>query len=197
MAADKTTSTKKVSPPLKSKPHCLLQLGPIAVLFQSNTSKPFAMATATLNLSSLPGKPNKKGISLAPERERYMQACADVAHHLIQLHEEDNGGKDVNLNALRGQISKKYKLKMIPPLTAIIAAIPEHYKKYIVPKLIAKPIRMPHSSSFRAVHPEIIADSPACRYKFWYSRSCCHVQASQVPTYSLRKYPFSSFKPAT
>lgn len=102
------------------------------------------MATATMNLSSLPGKPNKKGISLAPERERYMQACADVAHHLIQLHEEDNGGKDVNLNALRGQIAKKYKLKMIPPLTAIIAAIPEHYKKYIVPKLIAKPIRMPH-----------------------------------------------------
>lgn len=104
------------------------------------------MATATMNLSSLPGKPNKKGISLAPERERYMQACADVAHHLIQLHEEDSGGKDVNLNALRGQIAKKYKLKMIPPLTAIIAAIPEHYKKYIVPKLIAKPIRKPHFS---------------------------------------------------
>lgn len=104
------------------------------------------MATATMNLSSLPGKPNKKGVSLAPERERYMQACADVAHHLIQLHEEDSGGKDVNLNALRGQIAKKYKLKMIPPLTAIIAAIPEHYKKYIVPKLVAKPIRTAYLS---------------------------------------------------
>jgi hypothetical protein len=29
----------------------------------------------------------------------------------------------------------------MPPLTAIIAAVPEHYKKYILPKLVAKPIR--------------------------------------------------------
>ncbi|KAA8567511.1 hypothetical protein EYC84_007987 [Monilinia fructicola] len=38
-------------------------------------------------------------------------------------------------------MSKRHKLSNIPPLTAIIAAIPEHYKKYILPKLIAKPIR--------------------------------------------------------
>jgi len=99
------------------------------------------MATATVALSTRPSKPNKKGVALPSERERYIQACADIAHRLIQLHEENEGGKDVNLNALRGQISKKHKLKTIPPLTAIIAAIPEHYKKYIVPKLIAKPIR--------------------------------------------------------
>lgn len=146
------------------------------------------MATATMTLSSLPGKPNKKGISLAPERERYMQACADVAHHLIQLHEEDNGGKDVNLNALRGQISKKYKLKMIPPLTAIIAAIPEHYKKYIVPKLIAKPIRMPYI--FQSPGP--ITDSFTNRYKLRYSCGCRNVQASQVSTHCLRMYPIPS-----
>ncbi|KAL7274631.1 Elongator subunit [Rhizina undulata] len=95
--------------------------------------------TATVPAATQSQKPNKKGVVLAPERERYMQACADIAHHLIQLHEE--GGKDVNLNHLRGQISKKHKLKTIPPLTAIIAAIPEHFKKYIVPKLVAKPIR--------------------------------------------------------
>ncbi|RPB05766.1 histone acetyltransferase ELP3 [Choiromyces venosus 120613-1] len=99
------------------------------------------MATKAVTLSTRPSKPNKKGVALPSERERYMQACADIAHRLIQLHEENEGGKDVNLNALRGQISKKHKLKTIPPLTAIIAAIPEHYKKYIVPKLIAKPIR--------------------------------------------------------
>ncbi|CUS11488.1 unnamed protein product [Tuber aestivum] len=99
------------------------------------------MPTITVALSTRPLKPNKKGVVPSSERERYVQACADIAHRLIQLHEEGEGGKDVNLNALRGQISKKHKLKTIPPLIAIIAAIPEHYKKYIVPKLIAKPIR--------------------------------------------------------
>lgn len=131
-AADKTIYSRKFPPPPP----------PTDLHSQHSQHSAGIDISTTMTLSTLPGKPNKKGVSLAPERERYMQACADVAHHLIQLHEEDNGGKDVNLNALRGQISKKYKLKMIPPLTAIIAAIPEHYKKYIVPKLIAKPIRM-------------------------------------------------------
>lgn len=83
---------------------------------------------------------NKSSSPLAPEQERFMQACSDIARTLIQIHEA-NENKDVNLNALRGQISRKYRLKTIPPLTAIIAAIPEHYKKYLLPKLIAKPIR--------------------------------------------------------
>jgi len=74
-----------------------------------------------------------------------MRACADIASALIQDHEAQSDGskqkKDLNLNALRGQIAKKHYLATQPPLTAIIAAVPEHYKKYILPKLIAKPIR--------------------------------------------------------
>lgn len=77
-----------------------------------------------------------------------MRACSDIASALIQDYEAQNSAgvdapkKDLNLNSLRGQISKKHRLSNIPPLTAIIAAIPEHYKKYILPKLVAKPIRM-------------------------------------------------------
>ena len=77
-----------------------------------------------------------------------MRACSDIASALIQEYESQHASsdvvpqrKDVNLNFLRSQISKKHRLSNIPPLTAIIAAIPEHYKKYILPKLIAKPIR--------------------------------------------------------
>lgn len=74
-----------------------------------------------------------------------MQACSDVASALIQDYEAKANGskpkKDVNLNSLRAQISKRHKLSNIPSLTAIIAAIPEHYKKYILPNLVAKPIR--------------------------------------------------------
>ena len=86
-----------------------------------------------------------KNVVLAPEKERFMRACADIASALIQAHEAQNDGsgakKDINLNTLRGQMAKKHYLSTQPPLTAIIAAVPEHYKKYILPKLIAKPIR--------------------------------------------------------
>ena len=78
---------------------------------------------------------------LLPENERYLRACSDIANALI-LEYEAPEKKDVNLNKLRGQVAKKHRLSSQPPLTAIIAAVPEHYKKYILPKLIAKPISM-------------------------------------------------------
>lgn len=85
-----------------------------------------------------------KDHNLPPENERFMRACSDIANALIQEHEAqqdpDAPKKDINLNSLRAKMSKKHRLSNIPPLTAIIAAIPEHYKKYILPKLIAKPI---------------------------------------------------------
>jgi elongator complex protein 3 len=100
-----------------------------------------ATATVTRTKHRLP-----KNIKLPPENERYMRCCADIASALIQDYEAQANGsapkKDLNLNALRGQMSKKHYLSTQPPLTAIIAAVPEHYKKYILPKLIAKPIRM-------------------------------------------------------
>ena len=86
-----------------------------------------------------------KNSKLPPENERFMRACSDIASALIQDYEaqadETKPKKDINLNSLRGQISKKHRLNTQPPLTAIIAAVPEQYKKYILPKLIAKPIR--------------------------------------------------------
>lgn len=99
------------------------------------------MATATITATATS---QKKTIELAPESERFLRCCADLANALIEDHEATkNGrpGRDINLNSLRAKLAKKHKLANIPPLTAIIAAIPEHYKKYILPKLIAKPIR--------------------------------------------------------
>lgn len=103
------------------------------------------MATVTLTETRTKQR-IPKNVKLPPENERYMRACADIASALVQDYEAQADGskpkKDLNLNHLRGQISKKHYLKSQPPLTAIIAAVPEHYKKYILPKLIAKPIRM-------------------------------------------------------
>lgn len=100
----------------------------------------FNMATTTVTATTS----KKKAADLVPETERYLRCCADIANALIEDHEatkDGRAGRDINLNSLRAKLSKKHKLKNIPPLTAIIAAIPEHYKKYIMPKLIAKPIR--------------------------------------------------------
>jgi Histone acetyltransferase len=106
------------------------------------------MATMTVTMPSKTAKKNSKQL---PENERYMRACSDIANALIQDWESQKDPsqprKDINLNALRGKVSKKHSLATLPPLTAIIAAVPEHYKKYILPKLIAKPIRMLKSST--------------------------------------------------
>lgn len=102
------------------------------------------MATMTMT-APINKKTAKKNNKLIPENERYMRACSDIANALIQEYESQKDistpRKDINLNKLRGMIAKKHSLATQPPLTAIIAAVPEHYKKYILPKLIAKPIR--------------------------------------------------------
>lgn len=96
--------------------------------------------TMTMPPSTKPQKQDK----LPPENERFVRACSDIANALIQEYESQTDPtkpkKDVNLNKLRANVAKKHVLSSQPPLTAIISAVPEHYKKYIVPKLIAKPI---------------------------------------------------------
>lgn len=98
------------------------------------------MVTTTVTVARNERHKAKKG-TVGTEQERMMKACTEIANTLIQAYEnEADGGKDINLNALRKQVSKKHKIADVPPLTAIIAAIPEHYKKYLMPKLMAKPI---------------------------------------------------------
>jgi elongator complex protein 3 len=144
---------------------------------------------ATMTYTEMPVKRRlPKNIKLPPENERYMRACADIASALIQDYEAQADGskpkKDLNLNQLRGQIAKRHYLKTQPPLTAIIAAVPEHYKKYILPKLIAKPIR-----------EWLVLPVLACRRTNGFSRnivgycSCgSHVQAAPLSSYCLYGY---------
>ncbi|XP_073442437.1 elongator complex protein 3 isoform X2 [Dendrobates tinctorius] len=82
-------------------------------------------------------KPKKKagGVSHA---ELMMMTIADVIKQLLEAHEQ---GKDVNLNKLKTKTSAKYGLSAQPRLVDIIAAVPPQYRKVLVPKLKAKPIR--------------------------------------------------------
>lgn len=76
--------------------------------------------------------------NLAPEHERFLSCLSDISSELV---ESLSSRKDVNLNGLIGRYSKHYKLKSQPRLTDIISAIPDQHKKYLLPKLKAKPVR--------------------------------------------------------
>ncbi|KAK3516746.1 hypothetical protein QTP70_022536 [Hemibagrus guttatus] len=82
------------------------------------------------------GKPKKK--SDLSRAELMMMTIADVIKQLVEAHEQ---GKDINLNKLKTKTSAKYGLSAQPRLVDIIAAVPPQYRRALVPKLKAKPIR--------------------------------------------------------
>ncbi|XP_029966606.1 elongator complex protein 3 [Salarias fasciatus] len=82
------------------------------------------------------GKPKKK--SELSRAELMMMTIADVIKQLVEAHEE---GKDINLNKVKTKTSAKYGLEAQPRLVDIIAAVPPQYRRALVPKLKAKPIR--------------------------------------------------------
>ncbi|CAI5683077.1 unnamed protein product [Oreochromis niloticus] len=82
------------------------------------------------------GKPKKK--SELSRAELMMMTIADVIKQLVEAHEK---GKDINLNKVKTQASAKYGLEAQPRLVDIIAAVPPQYRRALVPKLKAKPIR--------------------------------------------------------
>lgn len=83
------------------------------------------------------GRNKKKGMGLSMDELRVM-AVSDIIQELVKAHQE---GRDVNLNSLKTRISSKYQLETSPRLVDIIAAVPADYKKMLLPKLKAKPIR--------------------------------------------------------
>ncbi len=70
--------------------------------------------------------------------EILLRLSSAIALELIQAHES---GKTVNLNEIRARLSKKMGYGAVPRLVDIISAVPEEYKKVLLPKLRARPIR--------------------------------------------------------
>lgn len=70
--------------------------------------------------------------------EQLSRCVSDVVAALIVAHDE---GKDINLNKLKSDISKKHKCRSQPRLTDIIAAVPNTHRKSLLPKLKCKPVR--------------------------------------------------------
>jgi elongator complex protein 3 len=67
-----------------------------------------------------------------------LKACSEIVAELIVGIKQK---KEINLNALKARIGKKYHMPNQPRLVDIIAAIPEEYKADLLPRIRAKPVR--------------------------------------------------------
>lgn len=82
-------------------------------------------------------KPRKKA-PVASRAELMMLTISEIVNQLIEAH---NKGEDANLNKIKSHAASKYGLASQPRLVDIIAAVPAAYKKDLLPKLKAKPVR--------------------------------------------------------
>ncbi|KAM4902676.1 elongator complex protein 3-like isoform 3-T3 [Sylvia borin] len=80
----------------------------------------------------------KNGKGELSQAELMVMTIADIIKQLLEAHEQ---GKDVDLNKLKTKTSARYGLPAQPRLVDIIAAVPPHFRKVLLPKLKAKPIR--------------------------------------------------------
>ena len=72
------------------------------------------------------------------QAEVLLRVTSGIASELIKAHDSN---QVTSLNVLRAKISKKYGYGGVPRLVDIISAIPDEYKKVLVPRLRARPIR--------------------------------------------------------
>jgi len=83
-------------------------------------------------------KNKRKDAPNLSKEEIMVMAVTDIVKELILA---DRERKDVDLNKLKTRISSKYNMAAQPRLVDIIAAVPQDYKKVLLPKLKAKPVR--------------------------------------------------------
>src|ERR1700753_3073849 len=72
------------------------------------------------------------------QAEILLRVTSGIAAELIKAHDY---GQSVSLNEIRAKISKKHGFGGVPRLVDIISAIPDDYKKALLPKRRARPIR--------------------------------------------------------
>jgi hypothetical protein len=72
------------------------------------------------------------------QAEQLIRISSAIASDLIKAHE---AGQTVSLNEIRNKWSKKFNYGGVPRLVDIISAVPDEYKKALLPTLKARPIR--------------------------------------------------------
>ncbi|XP_074392546.1 elongator complex protein 3 isoform X4 [Zonotrichia albicollis] len=80
----------------------------------------------------------KNGKGQQSQAELMVMAIGDIIKQLLEAHEQ---GRDVDVNKLKTRTSARYGLAAQPRLVDIMAAVPAPFRKLLLPKLKAKPVR--------------------------------------------------------
>ena len=96
--------------------------------------RPFSSGDSSFSCTSISGKQRKQ----LNETKLQMRAVTEIVQRLIEAERKN---ETVDLNKMKMAISRKYCTERQPKLVDIIAAVPQQYKKTLVPKLKAKPVR--------------------------------------------------------
>lgn len=81
------------------------------------------------------GKPN---VSSSDEHQIQIRTITEIVSLLIASYDR---GEPINLTKLKTRVSQKYKLKGMPKIVDILAALPESHKDKLTPFLKGKPVR--------------------------------------------------------
>lgn len=114
---------------------CLYHLTSITGSSPSTTTRPHAIMPVA--------QPN--------QAETYLLACTSIVRDLIEAVSNPDPKREINLNALRKQYGKKYKMKGVPRLVDILSAVPEEWRDRLRGALRAKPVRTASGVSWGVV----------------------------------------------
>jgi elongator complex protein 3 len=67
-----------------------------------------------------------------------IKTITEIVQQLIQAYDR---GEKINLTKLKTKVSQKYKLRGMPKIVDILAALPESHKDKLTPLLKGKPVR--------------------------------------------------------
>ena len=99
--------------------------------------KPMVQRTRTDGENTFPQTSFATTTRTGPSQaEQLLRVTSGIAAELIKAHD---ASQSVSLNEIRAKISKKYGFSGVPRLVDIISAIPDEYKKVLLPKLKARP----------------------------------------------------------
>ena len=99
-----------------------------------------------------------------------------IAAELIKAYDSC---QSVSLNEVRAKISKKHGYGGVPRLVDIISAIPDDYKKALLPKLRARPIRTASGVRFAPRHSPTYRLTDGFRRLPW-SRLCVNLTGART-----------------
>ena len=108
------------------------------------------------------------------QAEQLLRVTSAIAAELIKAHDAN---ESVSLNEIRARLSKKFGFSGVPRLVDIISAVPDDYKKALLPKLKARPVRTASGVSD--------SDDLHCLLLTWSEDRRCrgNVQAASMSTY--------------